>query len=319
MVILTLMSSLFDNPSDPAASYSTSSAVAKPQNRPFVAQIIPKSLLTYNQIRNLPTGFNRPMDVAWATEKLYIAGDDSVIVMDPDTGQAIQKLKVPQHPTSICVNDIFVAVTSRTAVFVMRLNETEFKKIAEFPSATNNLVDITANLEEIFAADSYSGTVYKLNLDGAIKGIIHPKGGNRKFNVTRTGDFDVILGARGMLWISDPGRGLVMAFNTSGVNSQSLNWGKYGNRLANFSGTYNPIHIAMLPNTNIVTAELDPPRIKVYSDTGMLQAVVASEKELSKYIRRLNLTTDAMGHIYSLDDSSKTIRIFEKIDSTVLP
>ncbi|HNX25980.1 MAG TPA: hypothetical protein PKK48_01080 [Phycisphaerae bacterium] len=317
MAVLTLTSSLFDNPSDPSGTYKTPITAPQPQNRLFDTNAIPESLRKYRQINNLPTGLTRPMDIAWYDGRLYIAGDDCIIVMDPDNGQILQKFRIPRHPTAISVNDSFVAAISQDSLYSMPTGGSEFLQVAQFPADTSNLVAVAANFENFFVADSFSGTIYKIGLNGNILNTIHPQTGDMKFNVTSTGDFDVIFGAEGMLWIADPGRGQVMAFNTSGENSRNLNWGKHGERLANFSGAYNPVHIVMLPNTNIVTAELDPPRIKVYSDAGTLLAVVAWENTLPKHIRRLNLSTDAAGHIYVLDDVSNTIRIYEKLTPAI--
>lgn len=321
MVILVLTSSLFDNPSNPNVSYNNPAATAspRPQNTIFDARTIPQALLTYRQIRDLPTGMNRPMDIAWADNKLYVAGDDGVVVMYPDTGVVTRRITAPQHPTSIYADGSMITVTSTSALYSMQTDARQFKLIANFTHPTRNLVDACANMEEYFVADSASGTVCKVASNGEITATIHPSLGEAKFMVTATGDFDVIFGVQGMLWISDPGRGQVMAFNTSGMNSAALNWGRHGEKLANFSGTYNPVHIAVLPNTNIATAEINPPRIKVYTDGGTLVAVVAWEDTLSKRIRRLNLTTDADGHIYALDDTSKSVRVYEKLNSLATP
>jgi sugar lactone lactonase YvrE len=86
--------------------------------------------------------------------------------------------------------------------------------------------------------------------------------------------------------------------------------------------------MARMPDGRLVTSEKGIPRVKIYTEAGELQSVVAGPRQLEvseaalgdarvdQEGRVFDVAVDADGRIFVLDPWKKCIRIFEPNEST---
>jgi hypothetical protein len=101
------------------------------------------------------------------------------------------------------------------------------------------------------------------------------------------------------------------AFDKKGNMKSS--WGKQSEEIDGFCGCCNPTHIALLSDGSFVTSEKAIPRVKIYSQTGEFQCIVAGPDQFDEGTKGLDLAVDSKNRVYVLDVVRKLIRVFEKI------
>jgi len=120
------------------------------------------------------------------------------------------------------------------------------------------------------------------------------------------------------LWASNPGLHLLQNYDENGkLNTQ---WGETSIRLEGFAGCCNPVDFAILPDGKFVTYEKGMDRIKIYDRTGVFECVVSAPTTIDEAAltncsigsKFHDITVDAAGKIYALDDDAKMIRVFQK-------
>jgi Lon protease-like protein len=112
--------------------------------------------------------------------------------------------------------------------------------------------------------------------------------------------------------VVNPGKLRVETYSLDGDFGRDSTWGRSGPTPADFVGCCNPVHIAQLPDGRFVTSEKGSPRVKVYSEAGEFECVVATPASFSDKAKNLDLAVDASGRIYVLDAVRKAVRIFER-------
>lgn len=75
-------------------------------------------------------------------------------------------------------------------------------------------------------------------------------------------------------------------------------FGKRGQQPTGFQGCCNPVSAAVLPDGNLVVAEKDPSRVKVYSSNGQMLFAFSDLQELVKGCNRVSVAVDSKGRVY---------------------
>ncbi len=91
--------------------------------------------------------------------------------------------------------------------------------------------------------------------------------------------FDVAVTPDGLVRVTNPGYHRVEGFTADGYREASF--GVVGERLDQFCGCCNPIHLATLPDGRLVTVEKGLQRIKIYAANGKLEEVVAGPNDFA--------------------------------------
>ena len=132
--------------------------------------------------------------------------------------------------------------------------------------------------------------------------------------------FDLVVGPDETLWVVNPGMRRIESYSFTG-ELQSM-WGRAGAGIADFFGCCNPAHLALLPDGRFVTSEKGIPRIKVYSDAGEFERVVAGPRELGvsasalvdargdQVERVFDVAAAQDGAVLVLDTLERCIRVF---------
>lgn len=119
-------------------------------------------------------------------------------------------------------------------------------------------------------------------------------------------------GGEPTIWISNPGRHQLEAYNPHGDLMES--WGKAGTSIDLFTGCCNPTDFALLKDGRFVTAEKGTPRVKIYSADGQFESVVAGPATFGPdpiAAAGIDVAVDNQNRIWVLDPASRRVRIYE--------
>jgi hypothetical protein len=181
---------------------------------------------------------------------------------------------------------------------------------------------IAVTPRHVFVADAGQRIVLSFDPDGRELGRIGVADPDRKMPgfILPSPYFDLAAGSDEILWVVNPGMRRVESYSFSG-ELQSM-WGRAGAGIADFFGCCNPAHLTVMPDGRFITSEKGIPRIKVYSETGEFQCVVAGPSELGvsasalvdargdQAERVFDVAVAQDGAILVLDTRQRTVRVF---------
>jgi hypothetical protein len=185
------------------------------------------------------------------------------------------------------------------------------------------LTALAVSESDVFAADSGNRVLLRYDKSGKLVSRIGEK--NKEHDVPGfvipSPYLDVEIARDGLLRVNNPGRHRVEAYTFRGDFEGA--WGKPAMAIDSFCGCCNPIALALLPDGRFVTCEKGLPRVKIYSDQGRFESVVArteSFPENAKACTDLNDCThggmdaavDSEGRIYILDFVTEDIRVMRR-------
>jgi len=263
---------------------------------------------------------------AGPNQKIYVAGDQVVHVFHPDGSKDIV-IDVDGVVRSLAVATSEHANTGRIFVGVgrqVKLFDADGTPAGAWDDFESNaiLTSIAIAENDIFVADAGNRLVLRFDLAGKLVGKIGMPDPEREmpgFSVPSE-YFDIAVDSEEMLYIANPGRLRIEAYSFDG-NLETF-WGEPGAGIEKFFGCCNPSQFTMLPNGKFVTSEKGIPRVKIYSDEGDFESVVAGPAQLGikKYEIGdprsaqggivFDVASDADGRVLLLDPKKKCVRVF---------
>jgi hypothetical protein len=257
------------------------------------------ALLLYNETGQFPTGFREPKCLAVDGDKILVGGDKAIKSFD-NTGKLLHTRELPALPHAIASGTL-VAFKDR------------FEGSGSFGDRAH-LTAIAQTGDAIYVADAGNREVLRCDPTGKvlsrIKGFAVP-----------SPYFDLHVGADGLLWVANPGKHRIEAYNPDGT--LELSWGATGMTIEGFCGCCNPVYFTRLPDGRFVTSEKGLNRIKIYDVKGQFIGVVAGTEQLVKDLELAKkacancqigfgfpVACDATGRVLALDPATKDIRIF---------
>ncbi|MCS7470281.1 hypothetical protein NZK35_26840 [Stieleria sp. ICT_E10.1] len=268
----------------------------------------------------------RCLDVG-PSDKIYVAGDRSVGVYAQD-GTELAMIRTEDQPGCLAVGGdehvfpgrIYIGGGNRIEVFQADGSRVGIWNV---PEQNVILASIAVAGNDVFVADAGNRVVLRYDPSGQRVGTIgDPDDGGRTFNVP-SAHFDIAIGSEGRLHIANPGALRLETYTFDGA--MEVRWGEPGATIDRFFGCCNPSEFAILPGGEIVTSEKGIPRIKVYSEFGEFECVVAGPSMLGVAQSEIgdpravqaeaifDVATDSRGRILVLDPRRKSVRIFERI------
>ena len=163
----------------------------------------------------------------------------------------------------------------------------------------------------------------RYSADGELIGRIGANDPDRHVSsfVIPSGYFDLVVDAsEETVFVVNPGMGRVESYTFDG-QLQSF-WGSAGTDIAEFFGCCNPSHLARLPDGKFVTSEKGIPRVKIYSEYGEFESVVAGSGELGvpasaigdargeEVPRVFDVAVSSSGDVLVLDSRKQLVRVF---------
>ncbi len=187
------------------------------------------------------------------------------------------------------------------------------KPLARWPLPAGALVtSLAAGADAVYAADAGNKTVHVFTPAGRPAsriGSAKPSG-DAPGILLPSACFDVALDPLGSLWLANTGRHSLENYARDGRLRSS--WGEASTEPEGFCGCCNPAHFAILPDGRFVTCEKGIPRLKVYSQAGRLECVLAGPEQLNPGGPGLDVAVDRAGRILLLDPNAGLVRIYGK-------
>ncbi len=278
------------------------------------AEAIAPAMIGYHETDGFKVPFREPRALAVDNEdRIYIAGDRGVEIFSSD-GQKLSEIAVKSEPRCLVVGSrergtpghIYVGMKEHVEVF-----DPKGERVAIWPQRKDAFfTSITVSDYEVWVADAGNHVVWCYDLQGkplAPLGTTGSTSGGTEFAVTNH-YFDAVVGRDELLYVTNPALLRVEAYTRNG--DREAIWGKGSPAVADFFGCSNPVHLAVLPDGNFVTAETGIPRVKIYSRRGEFQTVVAGPSQLGE--TPAAVAGDRKGRVLVLDGRAAKVRVFEK-------
>lgn len=288
---------------------------------------IPASLIAYQQRAEIPLSMEQPRALAVGADgRIYVAGDHTIQMFRVD-GQPDGEIQLEVEPTCLAVAaDDFeepgrLYIGTAQGVIIYGPDGTAQ---GAWPSLDEKsvLTSIAISLHEVFVADAGHRLVLRYGLDGQLLGQIGAASADRKMPgfVIPSPYFDLVVAPDMFLHVVNPGARRIECYTFDG-QLQGF-WGTAGAGIADFFGCCNPAHIARLSDGRFVTSEKGVPRIKIYSELGDFESVVAGPAELDipssalgdargdQPHRVYDVAVNSSGDVLVLDAHKHAVRIF---------
>jgi sugar lactone lactonase YvrE len=280
---------------------------------PSTAPIAPE-LLTWQQVGHIQTGLASVKSFALLKDgSVVVAGERKLRILSA-SGQVVRDIPLegmPQAVTALETPDgilLFAGMKDHVEVFDST-GQPRGKWQTLGTEAFITCLTPGATGQTLWAADAGRRVVDELDMTGKILRELgredtatHAPG-----LVVPSAHLDVAVGGPdGTVWVNNPGRHEMEAFDKQGVMIRQ--WGEGGPGIGRFIGCCNPTDFFMLADGRIVTAEKGTPRVKVFDATGVLQSVITTD--FSADAAGIDVSGDAAGRVWVLDPVSREIRIF---------
>jgi hypothetical protein len=268
-------------------------------------------LVTYRETKNFNIGFDQPGSIDVKNNKIYVAGDRSVKIVD-FSGVLINEIGLPGTPRALEVtgDSVFVALENRILIFSEKGG-----KLAEWelPEENTYITSLAVLGKNVFVADAGKRRIVRFTTSGEKINEFEGKAENEALHgfIIPSPYFDIGINSFGELWAVNPGMHSFENYTFDG-NLRAY-WNKTGINIDGFSGCCNPAHFAFLNNGSFVTSEKGLVRIKIHKPSGELQGVVASPVKFDNQDEAPDVAADTLGNIYALDFDKKMVRVFEPI------
>lgn len=290
------------------------------------------ALIQYEQVSEFPVAMDEVRAIAVGpNQKIHVAGDQAVHIFLPDGDKPVV-LDIDGRPSCLAVAGVEHSEAGRIYVGVghrIELFGADGKPAGSWDAFEANaiLTSIAIAENDIFVADAGNRLVLRFDNAGKLiekMGTPDPDREMPGFSVPSK-YFDVAVDPEGMLHIANPGRLQIETYSLEG-NLETF-WGEAGSGIKQFFGCCNPSQFAMLPDGKFVTSEKGVPRIKIYSDEGEFESVVAGPEQLGikkyeigdprsvqgGYV--FDVATDANSRVLVLDPKKKCVRVFVRTKS----
>jgi hypothetical protein len=280
-------------------------------------------LITYEEVARWKSPHPEPKRIASGPgDTLYVCAGPYVTAMSPE---GAHRLEIPLSDVARCVavaedGTIFVGLRDHIEVFEAKGQR---QAIWDSPGKKCWLTALAVRKNDVFAADSGNRVVLRYDKSGKLVSRIGQKNKEREVPgfIIPSPYLDVEIARDGLLRVNNPGRHRVEAYTFGGDYEGA--WGKPAMGIEGFCGCCNPIGLALLADGRVVTCEKGLPRVKIYSDQGIFESVVAGTEsfpENAKVCSNLNDCTrggldaavDSEGRIYILDFVAADIRVMKR-------
>ncbi|MFC1494914.1 hypothetical protein ACFL6W_06530 [Thermodesulfobacteriota bacterium] len=287
---------------------------------------IDPDMILYDEIgKPVPSGFTESRSLTVdSAGVLYAAGDKAVRIFD-SRGRIRETVNLTVSPFCLAATDKQFYIGTKDRIVIIGRNgkvQTSWKSLGENAWITS----IALADEHVYIADAGQRIVWCYDLMGKFIrriGVKNPEKNIPGFVVPGP-YFDLAMAPDGLLRVANPGRHQIEAYTVKG--DREFAWGRFGNRLEDFTACCNPVSFTILPDGNLITCEKGAARVKVYDTFGKLKGFVAEPKQLANIspsigvkqerVQRygFDVAADRDGQVYILDRARNAIRIFKRKD-----
>lgn len=241
-------------------------------------------------------------------DRIFVLGDGEVTIFEPN-GDVIQSWKTPENASCLAVGPdgrVYIGLLGRMEIY----REAGIRIGGFSAGESGRPADVTAIKvcgKGILVADAAARFIRLYDAGGKQVCEIGTQNKTRSFMLpNRCLDMDV--DAKGVVYATDTGRHQVTSWLLDG--SPLGHFGKFGlQNPEDFVGCCNPVNLAATPDGKVVTAEKVIARVKIYSVSGKLIALIGPE-HFDPGCTHLHLAVDSKGRILVADPVRREIKIF---------
>ena len=261
--------------------------------------------LNLTQSKELFAGqYKRIYDICLTTEgDICFAGDRKVVIADKE-GNEKRSIDLPEWPRRIDIDsegNVYVICEKDNGLCFIKYDK-EGKELTKFDiTGPSRVSGFAAIGNELFISDGSKKAkgIYVYTMDGKQKTRIDDPDIQTCCSL-----LDISGGPDNRIYIANIGAYNILSCDTKGKKKSK--WGKYK---ADFGGCCNPTNVSVCANTNIVVAEKELHRIKIFTKKGKLLAT--SEKGvLPKGCTDIPICGDKDMNVYVVDTQTISIKIF---------
>jgi hypothetical protein len=288
---------------------------------------VAEDMLGYTQQRTFTVQLADARSIAvGADDSVYVAGDRMIQILDPD-GSPRGQIQLEVEPTCLAVagddadqpGRLYVGSSQGVLVY-----GPDGAARGGWPSLGDDalLTAIDLALDEVFVADAGNRLVLRYDAEGQLLGRIGATSPERSMPgfVIPSPYFDLVVGPDMFVHVVNPGARRVECYTFDG-QLQGF-WGTGSSALEGFFGCCNPAHLARTRDGRFVTSEKGIPRVKVYSELGDFQTVVAGPAELdvdpaelgdargNQAQRVFDVAVNGQGEVLVLDSRRRRVRVY---------
>jgi len=255
-------------------------------------------------------------------DTLYVCAGRYVTAMSREGARGLE-IALSDSARCVAVAEdgmIFAGLRDHVEVFNARGQR---QAVWDSPGKKCWLSALAASKGEVFAADSGNRVVLRYDRSGKLVSRIGEKNRERGVPgfILPSPYLDVEVARDGLLRVNNTGRHRVEAYTVSGDFEGA--WGKPAMGVDGFCGCCNPIGLTLLPEGGFVTCEKGLPRVKIYSEQGEFESVVAGPESFPENARvcshlndftrgGMDAAADSEGRIYILDFVAGDIRVMKR-------
>ncbi len=264
----------------------------------------------FSEVGAFKPGVQNPQALAVAGGKLYVAGDNAVVVLDENHAE-IATYAIEGAPNCLGVapdGTIYAGLSTKVLVL-----DASGAKIGEWTDFTPRsfITAIAADDSNVFVADAGNRVVARFDRAGTRLGEIGKKDESRDIPGLEVPSpyLDLALNPDGELWIVNPGRLGIERYMADG--SLVTAWYRPSFQLNGFPGCCNPTHIAFSPDGRLITSEKGLIRLKRFEvTTGEFEGLVAGSSLFPRQQSLRDVVVDDKDRILVLDRPGDAIRVF---------
>jgi hypothetical protein len=259
-----------------------------------------------------------------AEDRLHVAAGRYVVTLDRD-GNRLGELACAAPVRCVAVAEDgtrYVGFRDHVEIFDRRGQRVSvWDQVEGRPFLTG----LALSPNELFIADSGNRLVWRHDRSGRVLGRIGERDPDRNIAglILPSPCLDVVLAPDGLLRVNNPGRHRVEIYTVEG--HLELYWGRASAAIDGFSGCCNPVAIDATADGRTITFEKGMPRVKIYTDTGVFESVVAGPNQFRDAVGEeppsdpdeatiggLDGAIDSSGRIHVLDRLAQDVQGFER-------
>ena len=283
---------------------------------------IDPALIRFAEQSVLKCARNDPKCIALGPDdRLHVAAGKYVSVLN-STGAVESEIALSEPARCLAVGAderVYVGLRQRVEVF----DSNGRRRFVYEPTGSRVwLTGIAVGSDSVFVAYAGNRVVLRYDLGGELIGRIGDKDPARGIPgfVIPSPHFAISLHPDGTLLAANPGRHRVECYTPNG--ELRVFWGRASADIDGFCGCCNPVSLASLSDGRCVTAEKGICRVKVYSEDGRFESVVAGpesfagldgESGSSETEHAPCVAIDSKGRVLILDPAGSKVRVFKEM------
>jgi len=284
---------------------------------PAVA-VVEDPLMQWRELGEINTGLQSVRGVAIRPDGAYVvAGDQKVRVLTKEGGTTLD-IPLASRPQAVAVDadgTFFVGLKDHVEVFSA---DGKAAGVWATMGADAVITCVTASADHVYVANATVRVVAEYDKTGKLLRELAKEDESKHARglVVPSAHLDVAPASDGTIWIANPGRHSLEAYDATGTMIRM--WGEEGTSVQAFPGCCNPTDFALFPDGSFVTAEKGTPRVKVYTKDGKLDSVVvgpesfAMDKMEGATALALDVAVDHKGRVIVLDPVKRVVRIYQR-------